>query len=143
MVRVETTRFGEMEVSEEEIIEMVEPILGFPWAKRFVIKEHRPGIPFKWFQCIDDGSLAFVIVDPRVFKEDYKAEISFEEAERLGITGPGDAVVYVLVTIPHDSPRDITINLRAPIVINLKTRKAKQVILDDDMYPIKYKVFDK
>lgn len=141
MVEVETSRFGEIKVNEDEIITMVEPILGFPWAKRFVIREHRPGVPFKWFQCLDDGSLAFVIVNPLLFKPDYTVEIDEEEAEKLGIKDPLDAEVYVIVTIPRGNPQDMTANLKAPIVINKKKRLAKQLVLDREDYPIKYRLF--
>ncbi len=140
MVEVETSRFGEIKVKEDEIITMVEPILGFPWAKRFVIREHRPGVPFKWFQCLDDGDLAFVIVNPLLFKPDYTVEIDEEEAEKLGIKDPLDAEVYVIVTIPRGNPQEMTANLKAPIVIGKSKRLAKQLVLDREDYPIKYRL---
>ncbi|MGB9667352.1 MAG: flagellar assembly protein FliW [Thermosulfidibacteraceae bacterium] len=142
MVEVQTTRFGGIRVEEGEIITMVEPILGFPWSKRYVLRKHKPGVPFKWFQSVDDGALAFVVIDPLIFKPDYVVELDPETAMSLEIEKPEDAEVYVIVTIPPNNPKEMTANLRAPLVINKVKRLAKQVILDVEDYPIKYKILD-
>ncbi len=139
-MRVNTERFGEIEVDESRIITMVDPILGFPYAKRFVILEHKKGSPFKWLQCLDDGSLAFVVINPRLVKPDYTLPLTEEDAKRLQLESLEDAEVYVLVVIPED-PKKMTVNLRGPIVINRKKGLAKQVVIADESYPIKYPVF--
>ncbi len=138
-MKVETTRFGEIEVDEKSVITMVDPILGFPYAKRYVLIDHREGSPFKWLQCVDDGSLAFVVMDPKLVKPDYVVPIEEEDARKLEIEDPSDAEVYVIVVIP-ENPRDMTVNLRAPVVINRKKRLAKQVVIPDESYPIRYRV---
>ena len=134
-----TTRFGEIDIKEDEIITMVEPIIGFPYSKRYVIVNHRKGSPFKWLQSVDDGSLAFVIVDPRLFKPDYVVPLEKEDAEKLEIEREEDAEVYVFVVIPED-PKDMSANLKGPLVINKRKRLAKQVVLIDDTYPVRYKL---
>lgn len=139
-MKVKTERFGTIEVAEDQIIEMVDPILGFPYAKRFVIIEHKKGSPFKWLQCVDDGSLAFVIINPKIVKPDYVVPLEKEDAERLQLEDLNDAEVYALVVIPKN-PREMTMNLRGPIVINRKKRLAKQVVIADESYPIKYRIF--
>ena len=139
-MKVLTERFGAIEVKEEEIITMVEPILGFPYAKRYVLLDHKEGSPFKWLQSLDDGGLAFVVINPKLVKPDYVVPLEEEEAKKLQIENPEDAEVYVMVVIPED-PRKMTVNLRAPVIINRRKRLAKQVIIPDDSYPIKYPVF--
>ena len=139
-MKVLTDRFGAIEVSEEDIITMVDPILGFPYAKRYVIIDHKEGSPFKWLQSVDDGSLAFVIVNPKLIKPDYVVPIDEEDARKLQIESPEDADVYVIVVIP-ENPRDMTVNLRGPIVVNRKKKLAKQVVIPDDSYPVRYRVF--
>ncbi len=136
---VKTTRFGEIEVSEDQIITMVDPILGFPYAKRYVLINHREGSPFKWLQSVDNGELAFVVINPKLIKPDYVVPIEEEDVKKLQIESPEDAEVYVIVVIP-DNPEEMTANLRGPIVINRKKRLAKQVVIPDDSYPIKYRI---
>ncbi|BAT71411.1 flagellar assembly factor FliW [Thermosulfidibacter takaii ABI70S6] len=138
-MKVITDRFGVIDVKEEAIITMVEPILGFPYAKRYVLLDHREGSPFKWLQSVDDGSLAFVVINPKLVKPDYVVPIDKEDAEKLEIEKPEDAEVYVMVVIPED-PRKMTVNLRGPIVINKRKRLAKQIVIPDDSYPVKYPV---
>ncbi len=138
-MKVSTTRFGEIEVKEEDIIYMVEPILGFPYSRRYVILNHKAGSPFKWLQSIDDGSLAFVIVDPRLFKPDYIVPLEKEDAEKLEIESENEAEVYVFVVIPED-PKEMSANLKGPLVINKRKKLAKQIVLIDDEYPLRYKL---
>ncbi len=139
-MKVMTDRFGAIDVKEEDIITMVEPILGFPYAKRYVILNHKKESPFKWFQCVDDGSLAFVIINPKLVKPDYVVPLEEEDAKKLQLDSLDDAEVYVLVVIPED-PKKMTVNLRGPLVINRKKRLGKQVVIPDDSYPIRYRIF--
>ncbi|NPA14925.1 MAG: flagellar assembly protein FliW [Deferribacteres bacterium] len=138
-MKITTTRFGEIDVKEDEIIHMVEPILGFPYSKRYVILNHKTGSPFKWLQSVDDAGLAFVIVDPRLFKPDYVVPLEKEDAEKLQIEDEADAEVYVFVVIPED-PKEMSANLKGPLVVNRKKRLAKQIVLIDDSYPLRYKL---
>lgn len=139
-MKVMTDRFGVIDVKEEDIITMVEPILGFPYAKRYVILNHKKGSPFKWLQCVDDGSLAFVIINPKLVKPDYVVPLEEEDAKKLQLDSLDDAEVYVLVVIPED-PKKMTVNLRGPLVINRKKGLGKQVVIPDDSYPIRYRIF--
>jgi len=98
-------------------------------------------ILFWWFQSVDDGSVAFVVINPFIIKPDYKPIIQDNDVELLEVESPEDVILMSIVTIRSD-PFRVTANLRAPIVINLKKRLAKQIILDKSDYPIQYSMVD-
>jgi flagellar assembly factor FliW len=92
-----------------------------------------------WLQSVDNGALAFVLVDPLLFKPDYKVEIGPEDAKDLGLKNGGNAAqIMAIVNIStrgkDGKPTEITANLLGPIVINVQKRLAKQVVLYDSQY---------
>jgi flagellar assembly factor FliW len=138
-LNVSTTRFGNIEIREEQIIHMPSGIIGFPGFNHYVLLEHKKGSPFLWFQSLDNGALAFVVIDPVLFKPDYKIEIHPEDRLSLELKNGGDEVqTLAIVSIANrekdGKPLEITANLLGPIVINLQKRLAKQVILDEQQY---------
>ena len=138
-----TSGFGEIEIDEEKIIRFVHGIPGFPDAKRYIILDHPngPDVPFKCLHAVDDTDLAFVITDPVLFNGDYNPDIDEQDLKELDVTSPDDRGLIVIVTIPHDEPEKMTANLQWPILINLGTREAKQILLVNDDYPIRYPLF--
>lgn len=140
-MKIATARFGEIEVIPEEIIEFAEGLLGFEDAHRFVILNPQDGSPFRWLQCIENGDLAFVIIEPLNFMFEYDLSISDSDADFLGLTVAEDAVLYAIVTIP-ENPSDMTANLQGPIVINAKTRKGRQVISSNSRHSVRTRILD-
>ena len=140
-MKISTTRFGDITINESRIIRMKGGILGFEHLKEYVLLTQDEKIPFWWFQSIDNGGVAFVVINSFVVKQDYKPVISDNEVELLGIESPEDVVLMSIVTIRSD-PVKITANLRAPIVINIKNRLARQVILRETEYPVQYSITD-
>ncbi|MBN2398379.1 MAG: flagellar assembly protein FliW [Deltaproteobacteria bacterium] len=138
-MKIATTRFGDISIDESRIVEMREGMLGFEHLKRYVLLTQEKETPFLWFQSVDDGSLAFVVIHAFMAMPDYEPVISDEDARLLEIasTGPEDVVVLSVVTIRSD-PFKVTANLRAPIVINAKKRLAKQIVLPEGDYPVQY-----
>lgn len=136
-MRVETSRFGEIEVEESSIIKMAKGPIGFEGFTNFALVEHRPDTEFRWLQCIDEPSLAFVVVDPSSFFDEYEVDICDADAEKLGLSCEDEASVLVIVTIPSNGA-EITANLAAPVIINNRDMIGLQVILQDHRYPIKH-----
>jgi len=136
-MRVKTQRFGELEVDPETLLLMPEGLVGMSEAKRFCLLEESPDRGYKWLQLIDEPGLAFVAVNPYDFYPDYGFEVDGKDADLLGLERPEDAAVLVLLTVgPGGS--EITANLVAPVLVCTKTRKAKQVILQDERYSTKH-----
>jgi flagellar assembly factor FliW len=130
---VETERFGAIEVDSQALIEVTESLYGFEHARRFCLLGHNGESPFHWLQCIDTPGLAFVVVNPYDFFANYDVELDDQEAGAIELASPEDAVILNLVTLGKD-PAEATANLVGPIVLNPKTRKAKQVALANPAY---------
>jgi len=130
---VETTRFGSIEVDDGSVLLMKRGILGFEFAKKFCLIQHRPDTPFKWLQSVETPDLAFAVIDPLQFISDYEIEISDVDATELELTDPEEAVVLTTVTIKGDEGL-VTTNLAGPIVINAKTLVGMQLVLEDERY---------
>ncbi|WP_082464335.1 flagellar assembly protein FliW [Dethiosulfatarculus sandiegensis] len=139
-VKVQTSRFGEIEVPQEQVIELPQGMIGFPNFHRYVMVQHRPGSPFYWLQSLEQPSLAFAVVTPLVFDPKYEITLGGAETKLLKVEDPQNIQVWVVVTIPHGKPDAITANLKAPLVINLGNRKGAQVILDNPKYSVRQKM---
>jgi flagellar assembly factor FliW len=139
-MKVLTTRFGEIEVKEEEIFHFPEGILGFPDVKSYFILDNPKGGPFKWLQAVKFPQLAFVVCDPRVFMPSYKVFVKKEELASIKLEDTKEGFVMVILTILRD-PLEITANLKGPLVFNLKEKLAKQVVLSDPGLTTRYKIF--
>lgn len=133
---LETTRFGAIEVDEARVVCFQEGLPGFPEARRFALLEHSPESPFHWLQSVDDGALAFVVMDPILLDEKYLEAIPREALAELGLEEAAKAAVLVIVNIQRAS-RTITANLLAPIIINPQNKSGKQIILLGSGYQIK------
>jgi len=140
-MKITTARFGEIDIVPDEIIEFSEGLLGFDESRRFIILNPQDGSPFRWLQCVENGDLAFVIIEPLNFMFAYDLDISDSDAAFLGLEKAEDAVLYSIVTIP-ENPSDMTANLQGPLVINVKTRKGRQVISTNSHHSVKARILD-
>ncbi len=140
-MKFSTTRFGGLEVDDRSLLTFPSGILGFPDWTRYVILDHDTDAPFKWLQCVEQPNLAFVIIDPVLFKPDYQIQLGAEAlAEIQAAPGQQDLTIAVILTIPSDDPNRITGNLRGPLVMNPQSRLCKQVVLSEDC-PTRYPLF--
>jgi flagellar assembly factor FliW len=138
-MKLSTLRFGEIEVADEEIIFFAEGLLGFEAYHRFVILNNEDGSPFRWLQCVEDGNLAFVIIEPLSFMFEYNIDISDSDQTFLKLTRAEDAILYTIVSIP-DNPHDMTANLQGPILINAANRHARQIISSNPRHSVKARI---
>ena len=137
-----TTHFGSIEIDEKNIIFFPEGIPGFQDIRKLVLLEgNEENYPFQWIQAVDDMGLAFVVVDPKVFKPDYLVDIDDSEVEMLDIGDIDKIVVLSIVVVPDDVTK-ITANLKAPILINTQNNRGKQVILNNSEYNIKHYIIE-
>ena len=141
MIKVSTSRFAEIDVNETDVIELPAGLIGFPELKRYVLLDHDKDSPFKWLQSLDDGAIAFVLINPLLFKPDYTVEVTEAEVSDLVIQAEEDAVISVIITMPSN-PQNMTANLKAPLVFNLKNRKGKQIILNNPAYTTRHNIME-
>ena len=136
-MKIETTKFGEVDINEDLIFDFIEPIIGYDELKKYVLIEHTENSAFKWLQSIDKADLAFPVTSPALFDIDYQFEIPTDKADKLSLTSVETLISLNIVTIPSENPRKATINLLAPIIINAANKKGMQLILSNTNYPVK------
>lgn len=140
-MKIETTRFGEIDIKESELIVMKGPILGFEHLSRFILLIYDKATPLCWLQSAEDPSIAFVVINPRIIRPDYNPTILEEDLKFMDIKHSEDIALLTIVTV-RSQPFRVTANIRAPILVNAETRMARQIVLDDPDYPIQYDVID-
>ncbi len=139
---IDSKAYGKVEVDEKQIFRFEQGILGFENIKDFALLDaNQP--PFMWLQSIEVAHLAFVVIDPTIFRDDYDPSISDEDYELLEIASENSDVKLVLsiITIPENQ-NDMTANLQGPIVINKEALLGKQFISPNEMWGTKHHVMD-
>lgn len=141
-MKIETSRFGALEVPEKELIELPEGLLGFEDLQKYFIVDPSDDTMILWLQSAERGEIAFPILEPKVFRPDYHVRLSASElrALRLDESSCAGTLVYSVLTIPED-PRSMTANLKAPIVINVKESLGRQVVLQENEYSIRCSMY--
>ena len=138
--KIETSRFGSVSYSEEEILFFPRGIPAFESHHDWILAGADDSA-VKWLQSLDDGDLALPVTSPDAVQPDYNARIPEDELRLVGSVNPQDLALLIVVSIPDSAPWNMTANLRAPILINLKSHKAVQVIALNEDYPIRHMVF--
>ncbi len=133
MVTIQTSRFGEIEVSEETFLTFSTGLVGFPAAQKFVVLDVAEDCHYQWFQAIKEPDLALIIIDVHVLDPEFPVEASDEAIAELEISPTDPVLIMAVVTIPSGQPNRATANLRAPLVVNLRNRKGKQLILHESI----------
>lgn len=143
-MRVKTRIFGEIEIADEKIITMERGMIGFPDLNRFALifdeEKGQKQSSIMWLQSLDDTDIAFPVMDPHAVKEDYNPNVSEEIVAPLGNLNDENTYVLVTVTVPK-KVEDFSVNLKAPIVINMDNLKGVQLIVEDD-FPVKFMVYE-
>lgn len=142
MKKVDTVRFGAIEVEEDKIVHFAQGIPAFEEEHEFVIIPYDEKSPYVFLQSLQTPDLAFLMTIPYIFFKDYEFEIDDATEKALGLASPDDVLVYVLLTIPQGNVADMTANLMAPVVINQRTMAAKQLVLEKSHYTTKHRLFD-
>jgi flagellar assembly factor FliW len=135
---VDTTRFGPLEIAGAAVIEFPAGLIGLG-GSRYALLANDETSAIIWLQSIDDPSLALPVANPWQFFADYEVKLSDSEAERIGLTDPANADVYVTVRATQ-ALEDCTANLRAPIVVS--AGRGWQVINEAENAPMRAPLFE-
>jgi len=119
-------------VEEIPVIEMVEPMPGFPDRTRFTLVRLDDAGSLFALRSVEDPDLRFLVVPSGLFFPDYQPVVAEAAVEALEIDRPED-VVAMLVVNPGESAAGATVNLLAPVLLNHVNRRAAQVVLTEDL----------
>lgn len=137
-VNIESTRFGAIEVPDEAMLEFPTGLIGLG-GTRYTLIAREESAPFLWLHSLDDPSLAIPVTNPWYFFSSYEVEVSTSESERIGITDPAQADVYVTVRA-GEAIEDFRANLRAPILVS--GGRGHQVINEVPGAPVRAPLFE-
>lgn len=137
---ISTTRFGQVEIKEEDVLNFPEGLLGFGDLRRFVLLDDPSDEIFAWLQSCESGAIAFPVLEPDIFAESYNVSLSKSDLEALHLKEQKQGHYFSIITIPED-PTQMTANMKAPIVINLKDKIARQCVLQDNNLAIREPIF--
>ncbi|MBM4274135.1 MAG: flagellar assembly protein FliW [Deltaproteobacteria bacterium] len=139
-----TTRdLGQRQVEREEIIVFPVGLPGFEDCLHFVLLEYSFTSPFLCLQSVDRPEVAFVVTDPVHLVADFSLKPGAAGLKDWNLEDPRNIRVLVILTIPPGRPRDMTANLMAPLVVNLRTHRGFQVVLDKPGYSSHHQVLRK
>lgn len=142
-MQADTRLFGTIDIPENKIIVLENGMIGFPELKHFALifdADKEDGGKIKWLQSMDAPETAFPVMDPILVKEDYNPTINDEILNPLGELTDDNVFVLSTVTVPKQIEK-MSVNLKAPIVINADTGKGAQIIVEDNL-PVKYMIYD-
>ena len=143
-MELNTRQFGPVTIDETKIITLPKGIPGFADAKKFVILDHDDIQPFYSFQSVEDEKLAFIIMDPFLFKADYSVDVDSSVLEmNWTIEEKEDMFLYVIINATDPDPKKMTANLMGPLLINIKRNEGVQLMVGDKGYSNKYMIFEK
>lgn len=140
-MEINTRIFGQVNIEDDKLIHFPLGIVGFPELTDFAIihdSEQGDQAGIRWMQSVQEPGFAMPVIDPLMVVDDYNPEVDDELLKTIG--GLDDVLVLVTITVPSDLTK-MTVNLKAPFVINVDERKACQVILDQDLQ-VKYPIYD-
>ncbi len=144
-MKINTRKFGVIDIEETKILTMPEGLPGFLGFKRFILLENPDTKPFCWFQSVEDPNLALVVINPFLFMPDYHLDLKgVISMRKWSLSRAKDLLIYVVVNISENNlhQKKITANLIGPIIINPFENEAVQLVLSDGVYSHNYNILE-
>lgn len=141
-MKIHTSRFGVVEATPDDVIDFPEGLLGFNSLHKFVLLDDPTDDIFAWLQSCEEPAIAFPVLEPELFASTYSIQLTRHDLEGLKLQTQEGVRSFVIITIPQD-PTQMTANLKAPIVINVARRTARQCVLQDNQLAIREPIFSR
>ena len=133
---ISTTRFGDVSVTEEDILTLDEGLLGFSELHKFVLLDDPGDEIFAWLQSCELADIAFPVLEPELFDQNFKLTLTKHDMSLLGAQSMERLRAFSIITIPNDA-KEMTANLKAPLIINVENRRGRQCVLQENHLNIK------
>lgn len=143
-MKMKTRIFGEVDIDETKLIHFVNGIIGFPNLTEFALihdEEKGSQASVRWLQSLQEEGFAMPVIDPLLVMPEYNPQVEDELLKPVGSLDNDQLLVLVTLTVPRDLTK-MTVNLKAPIVVNVAERKACQIVAEGDEYVVKYPIYD-
>ncbi len=139
-MKIQTSRFGCIEIGQKDVVAFPEGILGFNHLRQFVILDDPSDEIFVWLQSCEQPEVAFPVLEPSFFSQGYTVSLAKRDRESLNLDEGSSPHILTVVTIPED-PSQMTANLKAPVVINVNKKLGRQCVLQDNKLAIREPIF--
>lgn len=143
-MKINTKIFGEIDIEDDKILKFPGGIVGFPELTDFALlhdEDKGVGSAIRWMQSMQEPNFAMPVMDPLFVSPDYNPVVEDELLKPIGEINPESVLVLVTLTVPKDI-KNMSVNLQAPFVINADERKACQIIVDSDQYPVRFPIYE-
>lgn len=129
MTLLRTTRFGTLNIVTDDVIVFPSGLLGLEDCREWVLLSDAGNEALGWLQSLNRPETALAVVSPRRFVPQYRFHTYRSELAPLDLSGLDEAQVLTIVSQQDGLP---VVNLKAPIIVNLRTRTARQIVANDD-----------
>lgn len=136
MMAIQTTRFGTVDILPEDVLRFPEGLLGLSECREWVLLADLQNEAVAWLQSLERPEVALAVVSPRRFVAGFQMRVARRELEPLELEEVRTAQVLVIVS---KTGRAVTLNLKAPLVVNVARRLGRQVITNGEL-PVQYEV---
>lgn len=140
----ETKFFGTIDIEDDKIINFPNGIIGFENLKNFALiydSEREERSKISWLQSMEEPLMVLPVINPLDLMESYTPTIEDELMKTIGDPADADLLIFVTLSIPSDVTQ-MTANLKGPFIINTVDRKAMQVIVENQEYPVKFNAYE-
>jgi len=139
-MEIQSKALGEIAVAEDQVFEMPAGMIGFPELHRYaLIPFSDKDVPFFWWQSLDEASLCFILIEASLVCPDYRVLAPAGDFADIELSEAAQGLVFVVVTVP-ENPREMTVNLMGPLIMNQHAGKAKQLVLMDSRYTTRHRL---
>jgi flagellar assembly factor FliW len=138
-MKLETTRFGSLDVDPTTIIHFPLGLLGFERFQRYILIDCDAADPMRYLQCVDEGGLALLVVEPGLFFPDYAPKLSADDRDILQLATGEEPLLACVVVVP-EVVSQMTANLMAPLALNGDKRLGKQLVLHEGPYTTRHRL---
>jgi flagellar assembly factor FliW len=138
-MKIESSRFGAMEIKDEDVITLSNGLIGLP-GTRYALIAQKEGSPFLWLHSVEHGNLAVPVTNPWLFHPEYEVRVSDDDAGALELDSPEQVDILCIVRASEELG-EFTINLLSPLVVHGGKRVGKQVINEAGGYAVNEPLF--
>lgn len=139
MPSFDSVRFGTLQYSDTDVLELPDGLIGLPHLRRWLMLDMEADVPMRWLQSLDRPDFGLPVMPPFFFAEEFEVTTTTMARRQIACEGAPDLVTLIIANI-HAGGEKITGNLRAPLVFDTVTRRGAQLALEDDRLPTRQEI---
>ncbi len=141
-MEIKTKAYGLINIDDKQILHFPNGLFGFEKLNDFALLDAEQQ-PFFWLQSLEVEQIAFILINPIIFRPDYDPSVVNSELEEIGLINGEDenVLLFSIVTIPADQSR-MTANLQGPVIINKEKKIGRQFISTCSDWKVRHNIIE-